>query len=95
MNYLEIVGTITLGLVAVVIGFALSYNLYKLVRAVVLSADFVRWYLFQSKRYDPSYKMKHHVLGYLQMIGQMFNYDSTVTRFHKNGAVYKPFQKLK
>ena len=88
------VGFATVWLFLAIVAVTVAYNIYLLVRAVVLAADFTRWYLAQSKLYDPNYKMKHHVMGYMQMIAQMYNYDKTTTRFHKNGAIYKPFAKV-
>jgi len=90
----EIIGKITVGFVALVLLLVVAYNIYLVIRAVVLATDFTRWYLAQSKAYNPEYKMKHHVRGYLQIIGQMYNYSPDTTRIHKNGAVYKPFSRV-
>lgn len=99
MNYLEVTGAVTLGFFAAIFGFTALYYLYRLLRAMVLSADFVRWYLAQSKLYDPTYRMKVSVVrAWLGQIPGMWNYgvysNITVTMTHNNGATYRPFAKV-
>lgn len=90
----EIIGKITVGFFAVILVLLVGYLVFRLIRAMVLAADFIRWYIAQSKQGNPEYKIKGSVIfAWCEQVAYMWDYGSHVTITHNNGAVYKPFGK--
>lgn len=89
------VGFGTVWLMLLILAICVAYQFYKTIRAMILGADFVRWYLAQSKNYDPEYKMKVSLFNaWIQACADMIDYNESTTMTHNNGAVYKPFAKV-
>ena len=71
MNFLEIIGSITLGAIAVF----LVWVVYHIVRGFVLACDFVMWQFWLTKRKNPDLKFSILIFfggvvkNWLEMIG--------------------------
>ena len=91
----EIIGKITVGFVALVFLLVIAYNIYLVIRALVLAADFLRWCIGNANRADTAYKLKDSVIkAYFDAFRAMYDYDANTTITHNNGAVYKPFSRV-
>ena len=91
----EIIGKITVGFVALIVLGFIVYNLYNALRAAVYATDFLRWYIAQSKKTDPTYSIKTNIISaWGQAFREVYGYNSSVKITHNNGAVYRPFAKV-
>lgn len=91
----ELIGKATVASIALVVLAVVVYNLYDIIRAIVYGTDFLRWYIAQSKKTNPEYKMKVNMLtAWFEAIRTVYGYNASVKITHNNGAVYKPFTKV-
>ena len=91
----ELIGEIAVGLVGVVILAIVAYNLFDVTRTAVMGTDFLRWYIAQSKKTDPTYKMKVNIVSaWIEAFKTMYEYGDETSITHNNGAKYKPFSRV-
>ena len=90
MNYLEISGIVFLGVLCLIP----LYIVYHLLRAAVLSVDFVRWEYYMVRKRNPNFKPELRAFVYVwwKHFKELFGYNpESSTYTGGDGSVWKGY----